>query len=96
MVHKEKGFFEGEIWMSSDISGFPAVGAVMFLVWAGNQAGLPRKFSPLVAAVLGIILSMFIMPHNSWQEALIQGIFIGASAVGFHSGTKNMMEYWKK
>lgn len=71
----------------------PVIGAVMFLVWAGNQAGLPRKFSPLVATVLGIAFSFFYIASGDFSKAIIQGIFIASSAVGFHSGTKNMVEY---
>lgn len=71
------------------------IGIVMFLVWVGNQAGLPRKFSPLVAIILGIGFAFFYLSPGNFSRALIQGIFIASSAVGFHSGTKNMVEYFR-
>lgn len=71
----------------------PIVVAVMFLVWVGNQAGLPRKFSPLVATILSIGVACFYLFPGDIPRGIMQGIFIASSAVGFHSGTKNMMEY---
>ncbi|NMA13838.1 MAG: hypothetical protein GX930_01180 [Clostridia bacterium] len=73
----------------------PIVGAVMFLVWVGNQAGLPRKFSPLVATILSIGVAWFYLFPGDIPQAIMQGIIIASSAVGFHSGTKNMVEYVK-
>ncbi|ATW28377.1 hypothetical protein [Candidatus Formimonas warabiya] len=79
--------------MSDIINNVPIVGVVMFLVWVGNQAGIPRKFSPLVATVLGVSFAFFYLYPGNFPEALIQGILIASSAVGFHSGTKNMLQY---
>jgi len=76
----------------SHINDVTLIGAVMFLVWAGIQAGIPRKFSPLVATVLSILFAFFYLEQGNPLNALIHGILIASSAVGFHSGTKNMLQ----
>ncbi len=81
--------------MNLNIYQVPVVGLVMFLVWVGNQAGLPRKFSPLVATVLGVAFAFFYLYPGDFAQALVEGILIAASAVGFHSGTKNMFQYFQ-
>lgn len=67
-------------------------GAVIFLVWVGIQAGIPRRFSPLVATVLSVLFAFFYLNTGNFFEALIHGILIASSAVGFHSGTKNVLQ----
>ncbi len=74
------------------INELTIAGAVVFLVWVGNQAGIPKKLSPLVATVLSVIFSFLYLDARNILDALIHGILIAASAVGFHSGTKKMYE----
>ncbi|MEL7567659.1 MAG: hypothetical protein AAGU27_22655 [Dehalobacterium sp.] len=76
----------------SHINDVTLIGAVMFLVWVGIQAGIPRKFSPLVATVLSILFAFFYLEPANLLNALIHGILIASSAVGFHSGTKNVLQ----
>ncbi|MGI6684748.1 MAG: hypothetical protein ACOX47_04545 [Bacillota bacterium] len=76
----------------SHISDVTIAGAVIFLVWVGIQAGIPKKFSPLVATFLSVFFAFFYLDKGNLLDALIHGILIAASAVGFHSGTKNMYE----
>jgi putative flippase GtrA len=76
----------------SHINDVTIAGAVIFLVWVGIQAGIPKKFSPLVATVLSVLFAFFYLDQGNFLDALIHGILIAASAVGFHSGTKNMYQ----
>lgn len=76
----------------SHINDVTLIGAVMFLVWVGIQTGIPRKFSPLVATILSILFAFFYLEPGNPLNALIHGILIASSAVGFHSGTKNMLQ----
>ena len=76
----------------SHINDVTIAGAVVFLVWVGIQAGIPKKFSPLVATVLAVLFTFFYLDTGNFFDALIHGILIASSAVGFHSGTKNMYQ----
>ncbi|MBE3590374.1 MAG: hypothetical protein IMW98_06080 [Firmicutes bacterium] len=67
------------------------VPAIMFIVWAAVQAGLPRKLAPTLALALGVVLGVWFTPGNLGQ-GVIFGILSGAAAVGFHSGTKNTIQ----
>ena len=56
-----------------------------------KKLGLPTKFVPLFAVVLGILLSWL----AGWQiisEIVIGGIIAGLAAVGMWSGPKNVVE----
>jgi len=63
------------------------VATVAGLVWVVNQA-FPqyKKYSPLMAAVLGVILGHFGM--GNWYE----GLQAAMMAVGAWSGVKNVAE----
>lgn len=75
--------------MMNHINDVTVVGAVIFLVWVVNQAGIPRRFSPLIATIIAIIFTFFYLEPGNFLDSLIHGILIAASAIGFHSGTKN-------
>ncbi|MDI3270310.1 MAG: hypothetical protein QJR00_06365 [Bacillota bacterium] len=64
---------------------------IMFLVWVFNQAGWPRKFSPLLALFFGIVGGLA-LHWNDPVLAIFVGVSAAAAAVGFHSGIKSTVE----
>lgn len=56
-----------------------------------KKVGLKEKYIPIFSVSLGIIIGVGLFGGNV-KEGLIQGIFIGLSAVGLYSGTKNTLE----
>lgn len=64
--------------------------AMIFIIWVFVQLGLPKIFAPVVALVLGILAGLVFIGLT--PEAIVSGVLLGAAAVGFHSGTKNVLE----
>lgn len=53
------------------------------VVEAAKRAGLPAKFCPLLAIVVGIGFS-FLVPSANWTENLIRGLATGLASVGLY------------
>lgn len=53
---------------------------------------MPKRFSPIVAVVLGVGASFIYVYPDSWRMALLYGIAEGLIAVGFFSASKNTLE----
>ena len=63
------------------------VGVVMALVQGAKEIGLPVKFAPLLAVVLGV---GFVVGRQATvdYDAVYAGILTGLIAAGLYSGTK--------
>ena len=61
---------------------------IMGIVEAAKRAGLPSKFCPLLAILLGIGFS-FLIPATSWAENLISGVAAGLVSVGLYEAIAN-------
>lgn len=55
---------------------------IVGLVWAFNGLGMPKRFSPLLAIGIGLLMAW------SYNQDLWQGVAAGLVAVGLYSGTK--------
>ena len=55
---------------------------IIGLVWVFNGLGLPKRFSPLLAIGIGLLMAW------SYNQDLWQGVAAGLVAVGLYSGTK--------
>ena len=55
---------------------------IVGLVWAFNGMGMPKRFSPLLAIGIGVLMAW------SYNQDLWQGVAAGLVAVGLYSGTK--------
>lgn len=73
------------------VFGVSAVGAIMAIVNLLIELGFPRKYAPLVAVVSGVLVGVFIVDQDLVQ-GLIDGLSLGFSAIGVHSGVKNVRE----
>lgn len=56
---------------------------IVGLVWAANGLGLDKKYSPLLAVGIGLLMAW------SYNQDIWQGVAAGLVAVGLYSGTKN-------
>lgn len=74
------------------VFGVSTVGAIMAIVNILKDAGFPKKYSPLVAIALGILAGVFLIDPKDLQQGVIDGLSLGLSAIGVHSGIKNVRE----
>jgi len=74
------------------------IGIIIFTIKTLQIAGLPRKFSPLLALILGAVAGIVFLYPGDWRNGFIQGVIMGAAAIGFYSGPKNVIEdfnFWR-
>jgi L-cystine uptake protein TcyP (sodium:dicarboxylate symporter family) len=62
------------------------------LVKATNSLGIPKKYSPIMAIVYGILGGIFYLTPGDLLKGVLYGIVLGLSAVGLYSGTKNFLQ----
>lgn len=67
------------------------VGIIVAMVEVVKRVGLPDRFAPLVALVLGILLGIIYIPGDIAQGVIV-GMAMGLTAVGLYSGTKNVVK----
>lgn len=72
-----------------DIALIPLVVAIVGLF---TKAGVPSKYLPFIAVVLGLLLGLFYVNPEDPKEAILSGIVIGLSAIGGYSGVKNTIQ----
>lgn len=72
--------------------GVSIVGLIMAVVDRLKAMGFPSKYAPFVAIGLGMLAGVFIVDPGKLDKGLIDGLFLGLSAVGTHSGLKNVIE----
>ncbi len=57
-----------------------------------KRLGISKKIVPVISVVLGVGLGIVLFADGDTITGVIKGIFIGLSAVGLYSGTKNTIE----
>lgn len=76
------------------IAGVPASGVIIALVEGAKGIGLPARWAPLLAVVLGIgcglaaHLIAVVPVLGGWVEAAGSGIVLGLVATGLYAGTR--------
>jgi hypothetical protein len=76
------------------IAGMPASGVIIALVEGAKGAGLPARWAPLVAVLLGVgcglagHLAAVAPAFGGWVEAAGSGVILGLAATGLYAGTK--------
>lgn len=68
---------------------------ILALVEVVKRCGLPVKYAPLLAVVVGIVLSI-LTGLGGWGEIIINGIVAGLTAVGLFSGVKSTYKGFAK
>lgn len=56
-----------------------------------KKVGLGEKYVPMASLILGIGIGLTLFGGDA-IDGVVQGVFIGLSAVGLYSGTKNTIE----
>ena len=72
-----------------EYAGIAIIPLLIGLLEMFKKVGLKEKYIPIISVSLGIIIGIFLFSDGDLKVGLIQGIFIGLSAVGLYSGTKN-------
>ncbi len=71
------------------------VPVIISIVEMAKGLGMPRKFSSLVALIVGAILGVFFIDPHCIRTGLFKGIVYGLSASGLYSGAKNTVEQFR-
>lgn len=74
------------------VFGISATGAIVAIVALLKEVGFPQKYAPLVSVALGVLTGVFLVDPTNLQQGIVTGLALGLSAVGVHSGVKNMKE----
>lgn len=74
-----------------EYAGIAIIPLVIGLLEVLKKIGVNEKYIPVFSLVLGLVFGMFFIGGDI-QKGVIQGIYIGLSAVGLFSGTKNVAE----
>ena len=75
-----------------EYAGIAIIPLLIGLLEAFKRIGLNEKFIPIASLIIGIGLGVALFSEGNTLAGIIQGIFIGLSAVGLYSGTKNTIE----
>ena len=75
-----------------EYAGIAIVPLLIGLLEVFKKLGLNDKYVPIFSVILGIGTGIALFADEDLATGIIQGIFIGLSAVGLYSGTKNTLE----
>lgn len=81
--------------MTFEVYDISIIPLIVFLTSIILNIGIPKKFGPIISTILGIIFGVIFVSPDDILKGIILGIFMGASAVGFYSGTKNVYQQYK-
>lgn len=73
-------------------AGIAIIPLLIGLLEVFKRLGLNERYIPIFSVVLGIGLGISLFAEGDLATGIIQGTFIGLSAVGLYSGTKNTLE----
>lgn len=74
------------------VYGITLVPVILAMVELLKRVGIPKKLSPLVALLLGILCGFYYIAPGEPRKAVFLGLVTGLSAIGLFSGTKNTIE----
>lgn len=75
-----------------EVYGVVVVPLILALVEGCKRAGLPAKYSPLLALVLGLVAGVFLLHPGDLAQGVVVGVAVGLAATGLYSGSKNVKE----
>ena len=79
-----------------EYAGIAIVPLIIGLSEVIKRIGFNQKFIPVVNLILGLAAGIFFLNPEDLKAGIIQGIFIGLSASGLYSGTKNIVQELKQ
>ncbi|MFD2671022.1 hypothetical protein [Marinicrinis sediminis] len=76
--------------MNMEVYDIALIPVIVALVSVCKQLGLPVKWSPVVAIIVGVMFgTLYVSPGNALQGGLT-GLTMGLAASGLYSGTKKI------
>ncbi len=75
-----------------NVYGIALVPVVLAMVELLKRMGIPKKLSPIVSLVLGLLAGFYYLAPDDPRKAIFLGLVVGLSAIGLFSGTKNTIE----
>jgi len=69
-----------------------AVPIIISIVQLAKGIGMPKKFSAIIAVIVGALIGVFFIEPQSIKIGIFKGIVYGLTASGLYSGTKNTYE----
>jgi hypothetical protein len=78
--------------MDFNVYGVAIIPIIVGLVKVIKMLGIPSRWLPIVALVIGLLAGIFYLAPNDLKEGIIAGLWLGLGAVGLHSGAKNTMK----
>ena len=78
-----------------ELIGLSTISAIVIgLVAVAKKLGINQKYAPVLAVVFGLIFSLmaYFIQDVKLLTAIVGGIVIGLTSVGFYSGVKNVKE----
>lgn len=78
--------------MDFEIYGIGAVALAIAIVQFAKMLGLPAKFAPVLAVVVGVVEGFVVFGTIDPMKSVVLGLVAGFSAVGIWSGVKNVVE----
>lgn len=72
--------------------GIPIVALLIGILEVLKKTGLNPKYIPITSLVLGIIGGIVLFGDGDMTGGVVTGLFMGLSAIGVYSGTKNTLE----
>jgi hypothetical protein len=82
--------------MNMEYAGIALIPLVIGLSEAIKRIGFNAKFIPVIDLILGLVAGIVFLSPGDLKAGIIQGIFIGLSASGLYSGTKNIVQELKQ
>jgi hypothetical protein len=77
--------------MDFNAYGIALIPIIVALVKISNMVGVPRRWLPVIAVVLGVLGGVFYLAPDNLKEGILLGLWLGLGAVGMHSGAKNAL-----
>lgn len=57
-----------------------------------KRLGVKDKIIPVISVAAGLVIGISLFAEGDLKVGIVQGVYIGLSAVGLYSGTKNTIE----
>jgi len=74
-----------------EVYGVAIIPIVVGLVEVAKTGGLPNRFAPILALMLGILAGIFYLEPENVKEGVLKGVVVGLSSVGLYSATRNVV-----
>ncbi|MGI5882336.1 MAG: hypothetical protein ACOX7L_04620 [Dethiobacteria bacterium] len=78
------------------IYGMALVPIIMGLIELLKRVGIPKRYTPLFAVLIGILCGFYYIAPDDPKKAVLLGIVLGLSSIGLYSGTKNTYEGFRE